>query len=915
MGEVGETSDQPLPVDPLVTLGTLENGLRYYIRENSEPENRAFLRLVVNAGSILEDEDQKGLAHFLEHMAFNGTQSYSGNEIIAFLERLGMEFGPDINAYTSFDETVYQLDVPTDDQQTFATAMNVLYEWAALITLDPEEIDKERGVIVEEWRFRRGATARMRDVQYPVLFGDSKYAERLPIGDIELIQSFEPEVLERFYRDWYRPELMAIVAVGDFDPAAVEQQIVTVFSQIETSPDPRPRETFEIPSHEQTRFVVADDPETAYTTASLYVKRDARELITREDYRELLMGQLFSSMFNSRLAEISREPGAPFLDASVSSGSLVRTEAAAALSAAVEGNDVAPAVEALLVETRRIIEHGFTESELDRARRNAERGIEQAYRERDNLNSRTFADEYVRAYLQNEAIPGLPAERELYRELLPEITLAEINELADTYLQEENRVVMVSAIESADLPQVTEQELRNAFTQAQLVQVEPYVDVEVAGELLPGLPVAGRVISEESLALDGAQQWTLSNGARVIVYPTEHRADQILMTAYSPGGSSTVPLESYRSAQYATTFTEQMGYGDFSPPDLERALAGRSLSVTPYIDSYEEGLRGSASVEDIETMLQLLHLKMTSPRRDESTFEALRTQFQAVIANQANQPSFQFSKRFQELYNDGHPRAVPIDSAGIQSIVIDDVVDIYRDRFSDASDFTFVFVGNLDLSRFRPLAERYIASLPGPGTDTGWQDVGVERPDSTTTDIVRSGIEPIAEVAVAYFGEYTFGQQENYTIRALERLLSIRMQEVVREDESGTYGVGVQAIFGQIPEERYGLLITFRADPARIAELTESVFAVIEEVRSTTLETSYLERIQETQKSSFEEGLTSNSFWLNQIEFATKNGRSLDAILGYLDLVAALEAADITAAAQRYLNDDRYVQVTLLPAE
>ena len=915
VAESEQVDETPLSVDPLVTVGTLENGLTYYIRENTEPENRAFLRLVVNAGSILEDDDQQGLAHFLEHMAFNGTQSYSGNQIIEFLERLGMQFGPDINAYTSFDETVYRLDVPTDDQQTFDTAMNVLYEWAALMTLDPEEIEKERGVIVEEWRFRRGATARMRDEQYPVLFGESKYAERLPIGDIDLIQTFEPAVLERYYRDWYRPELMAIVAVGDFESQDVETQITEVFSQIEPADDPRPREVFEVPPHQETRFVVADDPETSYTTASLYVKRDAEGLVSRDDYRGLLMGQLFSSMFNSRLAEIAREPDAPFLDASVSSGSLVRTEAAAALSAAVEGNTVAPAIEALLVETRRINEHGFTETELERAKQNALRSIEQVYRERENLNSRSFADEYVRAYLENEAIPGIPAERELYQELLPGITLAELNELTETYLQEENRVVMVSAVESADLPVVTEAELRQAFERAQLVDVEPYVDRVVADQILPVVPAPGEVVSERELELDGAFAWTMSNGAQVIVYPTEHRADQVLMAAFSPGGTSAVELDRYRSAQYATTFTEQMGYGDFSPPDLERALAGRALSVSPFIDSYEEGLSGSASVEDLETMLQLLHLKMTRPRRDEATFGALKNQFQAVIANQTNQPSFQFSKRFQELYNDGSPRAVPIDSAGIETISIDDVLDIYSERFGDASDFTFVFVGNIDTLRFRQLAERYIASLPGPDTDSGWQDVGISRPESTVTDTIRFGIEPIAEVAVAFYGDYEFSQQSNYRIRALERMLSIRMQEEIREDESGTYGVGVQAVFGQIPEERYGMLITFRADPQRIDELTQSVFGVIDEVRTTVPDQSYVERVQETQRTTFEEGLTSNQFWLGQIEYAVKNGRELDAIEQYLDLVANLQAQAITDTARRLLSNERYVQVTLLPAE
>ncbi|MFW5741880.1 MAG: M16 family metallopeptidase [Spirochaetota bacterium] len=910
-----EDDGEPLPVDPLVKTGTLPNGMAYYIRENSEPRNRAFLRLAVDAGSILEDEDQLGLAHFLEHMAFNGTASYSGNEIISFLERLGMRFGPDINAYTSFDETVYKLSVPTDEPETFATALDVLYEWSSEITLDPEEIDKERGVIVEEWRFGRSAAARMREKQYPVLFGDSRYAERLPIGDMDLIETFEPEVLERFYDDWYRPGLSAVVAVGDFDAAEVERHIRDVFAPFEEQADPRPRETYSVPDHEETRFVVAADPETSYTTVSVYVKRDAETLTTRDDYRDLIMGQLFTSMFNARLDEISRASDAPFLGAGVSSGSLVRTKAAATLSAAVEENEVAPALEALVTEVRRVTEHGFTPTELERAKQNQLRSIEQAYRERENTNSGNFADEYVRAFLEDEAIPGIAYERDLTEELLPTISLDEINDLAGAYLDDRNRVVMVSAIESDDLPDVEEADLRAVFESAQSVAVEPYEDTIVTSELLGVLPEPGAVERETTLDAEGVLDWRLSNGARVLVLPTDHREDQVVFSAFSPGGTSRIADRRFRSAQYATTFTEQMGYGEFSPSDLERALAGTQVSVAPYIDTYEEGFSGSTSVEDLETMLQLLHLKMTAPRADENTFNALKRQFSAAIANQENEPQFQFQSRFQELYSDGHPRALPLDDAALEEIELDDVLATYSERFSDASDFTFVFVGTIDPDELRPLAERYLATLPADGADPGWRDVGIGRPDGIVTDTVRSGVEPVSEVVVAFHGEYEFGQESNYAIRALERMLSIRMQEVIREDESGTYGVGVQAQFSRIPDERYSLLVTFRSSPERIDELTGRVFDVIREVRDEAPDETYVQRIRETQRSAFREQLTSNRFWLSQVRHAARHDRSMATIRRYLDLVDALDPADVREAARRYLDLERYVQVTLMPAE
>lgn len=909
------TDGGQLPLDPAIVTGVLPNGLTYYIRENEEPRDRAFLRLAVDAGSILEDEDQLGLAHFVEHMAFNGTENYSSNEIIAFLEGLGMQFGPDINAYTSFDETVYQLTVPTDDAATMREGFGVLFEWADRMTLSTEEIDKERGVIIEEWRFRRSAQQRMADEQYPVLFADSRYANRLPIGDVDLIATFPPDAARRFYRDWYRPDLSAVIAVGDFNAVEVEQLVIDLFSSFDGPSEPRERAYFTVPEHDDTRFVVADDPETAYTEVAVITKRPADELRTREDYRDLILGGLFSAMLNDRLAEIGRASDAPFLAARVSTGRMVRTTAAAQLSAVVEGNDVEPALAALIVEARRVLEHGFTEDELDRARQNRMRAIEQAYRERDTTNSERFADEYVRAFLEGEASPGIAYERDLHEALLPGIALDEVNRLAATYLAEENRVVMVSAIESETLEPVTVGDLERAFDLAMDATVEPYEDRAVGSALLAVEPTAGRVVAERDLGADGIVEWELSNGARVVFRPTDFRADQVVFGAFSPGGTSAVADGAFWSAQYAATFVEQMGYGEFSPPDLERFLAGRAVSVRPYIDATTEGLSGGASAEDLELLFQLIYLKMTEPRVDDDAFVALRRQFDAVVANQEAQPQYQFSKRISERFNLGHPRAMPIDAAGVASIDRETVLQVYRDRFSDATDFTFLFVGNLDVAQLRELSERYLASLPATGRTETVRDTGIERAEGVVIDEVRSGIDPVSQVAVLLHGDYEFSQTNNLAIRAVQRALDIRMQEVIREDESGTYGVGVQADFTREPRERYRVIVTFRADPERVDALTDRLFDVVDEIRRDELDAVYLQRIRETLRSGFEEGLTSNEFWLSQMSFALQNDRPMASIMNYPDLVDALTPADLRAAAERYLDVERYVQVTLYPEE
>jgi zinc protease len=901
-----------LPVDPAVTVGVLDNGLRYYIRRNAEPQGRAFLRLAVNVGSILEDEDQLGLAHFTEHMAFNGTASYSGNEIIAFLERLGMQWGPDVNAYTGFDQTVYELTVPTDDE-LFREGFAVLYEWAAAMQLSEEEIDRERGVIIEEWRYRRSADARMREQQYPVLFADSRYAHRLPIGDIELIANFPPDALRRFYADWYRPDLMSVIAVGDFDPGRVEDLIHELFSGFHGPEQPRDRTVYQVPGHDETRFVVASDPEAAYTQVSLVIKRDAEALNGLQDYRGLLVDGLFADMLNDRLDEISRSSAAPFLGAAVSSGRLVRTESAASLSAVVEGNAVAPALEALTVEMRRVSELGFTATELERAKQDRMRWIEQIYRERENINSESFADEYVRAFLEDEAIPGIPMERDLHEQILPEITLDEVNALAAEYLRPENRVIMVSAVESPDLPPVSVEELQEAFQAALTAPLTAYQDVVVDSALLASLPDAGMIISRIELDAEGVLDWRLSNGVRVLVMPTDYRADQILFSAWSDGGTSVATAGDFRSAQYSTAFVEQMGYGSFSPPDLERALSGAAVSVTPYVDLLSEGLSGSASVDDLQTLFELIHLKMTAPRTDQEAFLALKRQFQTVVANQENQPNYRFSRLLQEQYSLGHPRTMPIDQTGVDSIDLETVLSFYRDRFGDASDFTFLFVGNIDVDGFAPLLERYLGSLPATRRRDSWVDPRIDRPQGVVVDSVRIGMDPVSQVAVVFHGPYNFSQSNNYDIRALERLLEIRMQEVIREEESGTYGVGVQAQFARRPDPRYSILVTFGADPDRVDQLTASLFQVVEELQTTIASEEYVQRIRETQRADFEEGLTSNQFWLSQVEYAISNNRPVSAIRRYLDLVDQLTPEEIQRSAQRYLDLDRYVQVTLYP--
>ncbi len=911
-----ETEDT-LPVDPQVRIGVLPTGLSYFIRENREPRNQSRLRLALNAGSVLEDEDQLGLAHFVEHMAFNGTENYSGNELIAFLEQLGMQFGPDVNAYTSFDETVYQLSVPTDDPALFVEAFAVLREWADRLTFDPDEIDSERGVVIEEWRFGRGAQARMRDQQFPVIFGDSRYARRLPIGDPGLIAEFPREAAVRFYQDWYRPDLAAIVAVGDFDADEVENLIRREFADFTGPNNPREREFFQIPDREGTHYAIASDPETQFTQVSVYSIQagPAPPLQTESDYRAVLARNLFTTMLNIRLQEIGRQANAPFLAAESGGTRLARTKTAFAMSAAVSENAVEPALEAMILEARRVREFGFTENELARARDSLLRNIEQIYRERDNINSAAFADEYVRAFLEDEAIPGIPFERELTQRLVPEISLEELNALADDFLSPDNRVVVVSALEREGLAPVVQADLEATIESALNAELAPPEDRERVTTLLAALPQSGNAGEAEMLDAEDVMVFELSNGARVVYQQTEHRADQVQFSAFSPGGTSVVPDAQYWPAVYATIFTEQMGYGTRAARDIEEALAGRAVGVQPYIAADREGFTGSASAEDLSVLMELVHLKMSGARPDEAAFNALRQQLVAFVQTQEAQPQFQLSRAYQEALSAGHPRTMPLTQEALPSVTLEAVTEIYNQRFANASDFTFLFVGTIDPAELISLSEQYLASLPESGDAESVADVGIRYAEEPVTSEIRAGIEPVSQVIVTWHGDYDFSQANNYAIRAVERMLSIRLQEVIREDEGGTYGVGVQAEFRQQPQGRYEILTTFRADPNRVAELTERLYEVAEALRTELFDESYIQRIQEVQRTDFESGLTSNQFWIEQIEFALRAGRPMSAIRDYLDLVNALDPESLREAARTYLSPDRVVQVTLLPEE
>lgn len=909
--EFRDFQQDQLPVAPYITVGHFENGLRYYIRENGRPENRAELRLVVNVGSIVEDEDQLGLAHFVEHMAFNGTEHFAKMELVDYLESIGMSFGPSINASTSFDETVYMLTVPTDSTEAFERAFLILEDWAHGLTFDHDEIDKERGVIIEEWRGGRGAGARMMDEQLPILFKDSQYAERLPIGEPEIIENFDPSVLKRFYRDWYRPDLMAVIAVGDFKTEDVEALIRKHFEHLENPPSPRTRTFFEVPDHTETLFALATDPEATGTGVSVYFKQPLRPQGSVGAYLEGLAESLFNSMLNRRLSELTQQADPPFLGGSSSQGLFIRTKEVYSLSAGVKDDGIERGLEALLTEAERVARHGFTETELERQKLVMMRGIERSFTEREKRYSSTFAAEYQRAFLYDEPIPGIEYEYDLYQRFVPGITLDSINRLAREWITEENRVIMANGPEKEGYRLPTEEEFLAVFEQVRDAEIVPYVDT-VAGEaLMEELPVPGSVVSESYIEEIDVTEWVLSNGVRVVLKPTDFNEDQVIFTAWSPGGSSLLEDADYHQANY--TLISAGGLGEFSAIDLRKILSGKVASASVYISGLEEGLSGSASPKDLETMFQLVYLSFTAPRADSTIFASIKTMTMAAIENRAASPIAAFLDTVTATVTQNHFRTLPITEEMIDEWDLQKSLDFYQDRFADASDFTFLLVGNIDLGTIRPLVERYLGGLPSISRVETWRDVGIEYPSGVVKKEVHRGIEPQSQTVLFFPGSFEYTRLNNYALTSMTEVLNIRLREKIREELGATYGVNVAASVSRLPEEEYAITIMFGADPKRMEELIGVVFDEIDSLKTFGPTPDYIQKVQESQRRTRETNLRQNSYWMTNLAGRYQYGGDPREILTYEAIIDQLTPEMVRDAARKYFDLEHYLQFTLYP--
>lgn len=906
-----------IPVDPNVKIGTLKNGMRYYIRHNERPEDRVELRLVVNAGSILEDPDQLGLAHFTEHMAFNGTKNFEKNEIVNYLQSIGVQFGADLNAYTSFDETVYILPIPTDDEKILNQGLQILEDWAHNLSFDGPEIDKERGVVMEEWRLGQSGERRMLDKYLPVIYKDSRYAERLPIGTKENLETFSHETIKRFYKDWYRPDLMAVVAVGDIDVAQMEAKIKQYFGRIPAAKKPRERTEFTVPDHDDTYVSVLADKEATFAQVRLYFKTDPKVETTAADYRDYLVGRAFTGMLNQRLQELTREAEPPFVFASTSyGGTWARSKDAFQAFGVVNEKGIKDGFQAIITELERVRRHGFTPGELKRYKMDLLKSYEVAYNERDKTESENYVDEYVNNFLEKEPIPGIEWEFDFAKQQVEGIALAEVNALIEKWITKNNRVVVVTAPEKEGVVLPTEEDLKTAMARIRLMKVEPYEDAEFGENLMAELPTPGSIVSEKKNEALGVTELELSNGVRVFLKPTDFKNDEIVMTTWSPGGHSLASDENYQSASNASSLVNEGGVADYDLTTLQKALAGKSISVNPFIRELSEGVQGSTTPGDMETFFQLTNLYFTAPRKDKQAFQSFVTKNKSILSNLMANPQYYFIDQVQRTLSSNSIRGGGFPTeADLDQIDLDKAFAFYQDRFSDVSDFTFFFVGSFEVNAIKPMLEQYIASLPSSGRKDEWKDNGVRPPDAPLEKVVKKGVDQKSQVVMYWEEEMPYDRKDNYYLQTFGEVMSIKLIELLREEKGGVYGVGAGGGGENMPYSKYTFRVQFPCSPENVDDLVAATVGELKKLQTEGISEEDLKKVKEGQRRELEVNMKDNSFWANTLRVYHYQGWDATDVLKAKERIDALTAKNLQDAAKKYIDPEEYIKIVLMPEE
>lgn len=905
-----------IPLDPNIRTGVLPNGMTYFVQQNKEPENRMELRLAVNAGSVLEDDDQLGLAHFVEHMAFNGSEHFKKNELVDFLESAGVKFGPHLNAYTSFDETVYMVQVATDNPTVVDKGLLILQDWATGVSFDHNEIDKERGVVIEEWRMRSGAESRMMDKFMPVLVNGSHYAKRLPIGEVEILKNFKYETIKRFYKKWYRPDLMAVIAVGDFDAEQMEKKIVERFSKIPAATEKLERPTFPIPDHEENFAAVETDKEAGYVLFAANFKHDLHPVKTEAEYREMLVDLLAAGMLTDRIEELKQKGESTLMFSQATEGSMFgfRSKASFSAFAIMNPSDIPGGVNQVLTEVERARRHGFLETEMERQKSKVVSEVETQYNDRDKTESKDLAGKAVQYFLVGRYNPGITWSYETIKKLMPGIGLNEVNARIKERLADRNAVFILTGPDKEDVKMPGKEELLATYREIKKSDIEPYKESIDDRPLVAELPEPGTVAATSATKELGLTEWKLSNGARIILRPTDFKDDEIFLHAFSPGGLSRISDSDYKKAWAVDGVVGNSGVGRFNQSTLQKKLAGKNVSVTPYISELFEGMEGQCAPKDLETMMQLIHLYFVQPRRDKEGFNAYRQMLEGA-AGFSSSPEGAFRDSLTIFMSMNHLRKQPLNKQRIDDLDLQTMFMTYMDRFLDPSDFTFVLVGNFKPEDVKPLVLQYIGGIEGQNRKENWKDREIKSPRGVVDMEFKKGADDKSIVNIAFTGEMEYNRDNEFSLQAMTSVLRIMLRESMREEKGGVYGVRCTAEAAKIPKSGYRIDIGFTCAPDRVEELVETAMEEVRRLREEGPSEKNMLKVQEIERRSYETDMRDNGFWVEQLVRFYQYNADPREMLQYIPLVDGMNPDQVREAATKYLDTENVAKIVMYPED
>ena len=911
----------PINNDPNVKIGKLSNGLTYYIRENKKPENRAEFWLVVNAGSMQENEDQLGLAHFVEHMGFNGIKGWPGNKLTDELQKIGVSFGGGINAYTSFDETVYLLTMPTDNPKNVDMAMNILRSWSSDFLLDNKEIEEERGIIIEEYRGGLGADDRMRKKWFPVLFNNSRYAERLPIGTLEVLENFKPQTLKNFYHDWYRPDLQAIIVVGDINAAEIEKMIHAKFGKIKPKKNPREKIIYPIEPAKNPVAVVATDKEAGANvvmTARLFPHFVMK---TVGDYRTKMKHELFNLMYAGRLEEMMQNPNTPFIGAAVGYGDFIGNTDAYFAHAVAKENQIDASLKVLMQEDYRVLNHGFLESEFKRAKEELLYQYEIAANETDKTESSVFAQAYQNHYLRQDPIPGAKRVFNYAKRYLDEITLEEVNALAKKWITKDNIVVIVTAPEKAGVIVPTEEELLAIVKDPSLANVEPYIDTYKEQEIVEVETLQrGKIVSENVIAEVGVTEIILNNGITVWLKKTDFKNDEILFRAMSRGGMSLYSEADLASGLFAANFIDRAGISDIDFVSLTKKMKGKQAGLAPNISIFTEEMAGTSTPKDLEFFFQYLHAFFASPRYDPAVYELVTKELTESLKMINAVPMYRFLKNLVKIFtqNDFFSPIQFVQLAYTEDFIYsanyDRAFEIYKERFANPADFIFTFVGNFDQKIMRDFLELYLGSLPtSPVRDEVNPSVVKGFPREQINQDIFAGTEEQSFVGIVYQQEFTWTEENKTILRALNDALQIELIAEIREKMSGVYSPALVLTWNQLPRSEYLMIIFFGCNPNNTDNLANAVFKILREMQQNGPSEETMIKVKQQLIKQRETSVKTNDFWRQILTNMWIQNDDVTTILEFEERVNKLTPNDIANFLQKYFDLEHYVRVNMFP--